>query len=467
MIDGSGSIPVLADVAILGEVIAGVGQLEGASANEVIDISGKVICPGFIDSHTHDDHAVIKSPQCESKITQGVTTVIVGNCGLSLAPVRLDREPPDPLNLLGDQKDFSFPDFGSYVERIDEVRPAVNVAALVGHTSLRVNHMASLDRTATEAETAGMRAELRSCLEQGAIGLSSGLAYGTAIEASTEEVIELALEVKESGGIYATHLRNEFDQVIEAMEESVEIGHAADIPVVISHLKCAGPDNWGRSQDLLDFIDHSPYRDRLHMDCYPYAAGSSTLDLKQVDERVKILITWSDQHPELCPVYLHELAAQWGISQLEAAKRLQPAGAVYFSISEEDMLKIISHPKTMIGSDGLPNDPHPHPRLWGTFPRVLAEISREKKLISLTEAVRKMTGLPAANFRLSQRGLVQCGYFADLVIFDEQDVTDTSTFENPVAAADGIEMVFVNGALACADKALTGVRRGRYVGKQP
>jgi N-acyl-D-amino-acid deacylase len=466
IIDGSGNPAYLADVAIQDETIVEIGQIDKSQATDVIDIKGKVISPGFIDVHTHDDNAVLTMPDCLPKISQGVTTVIVGNCGLSAAPVRLNDDPPDPLNLLGNRENFNFPDFSTYIKKVNEVQPAVNVAALVGHTSLRVNHMSDLYREATTAETEAMRKELVKCLEQGAIGLSTGLAYGTAIESTTAEVIALAKEVNRTGGVYVTHLRNEFDKVIDAMDEAFEIAQTADIPVVISHLKCAGPDNWGNSQKLLDFIDNSKYKDRIHMDCYPYAAGSSTLDLGQVDERVKILITWSESHPHHAKKYLSEIATEWGISQLEAAEKLQPAGAVYFSISEADMKRIISHPKTMIGSDGLPHDPHPHPRLWGTFPRVIGNLSREQELFTLSEAVHKMTGLSARNFKLHNRGLIRQNYQADLVIFDPDKICDQATFESPLMLSSGIDRVYVNGVETYKNRVLTGNRSGRYIGRQ-
>ncbi|MCM8530304.1 MAG: amidohydrolase family protein [Lentisphaeraceae bacterium] len=465
VIDGSGNNSFKADVAVVNDMIVAVGELDETLSKKVVDIAGKAISPGFIDVHTHDDNAVLKSPDCLPKISQGVTSVIVGNCGLSAAPVRLDTAPPDPLNLLGDQEDFIYADFRTYVNHVNEAQPAVNVGALVGHTSLRVNHMGSLYRQATFVEIEAMQKELHECLEQGAVGLSTGLAYGTARESTTEEIIALAKVVNEHDGIYVTHLRNEFDKVIDAIEECCNIGEASDIPVVISHLKCAGPDNWGRSQEVLDFIENSPYSDRVHMDCYPYAAGSSTLDLGQVDERVKILITWSEKHPEVAKKYLSEIAKEWGVTQLEAAEKLMPAGAVYFSISEEDMKRIISHPKTMIGSDGLPHDPHPHPRLWGTFPRVIGKLSREQKLFKLSEAVHKMTGLSAKNYRLHKRGLIREGFYADLVVFDPETIEDTGTFSKPATLSTGIESVYVNGIKTFSDGQLTGQRSGRYIGR--
>lgn len=465
LIDGTGQKSIPCDVAIKGDKIVELGNLKHEDSAEVIDIKGKVICPGFIDVHTHDDNAVLKKPDCLAKISQGVTTVIVGNCGLSAAPVRLKNNPPDPLNLLGDKSDFCFPSFSDYIDQVNETNPAINVAALVGHTALRVNHLKDLSKAATAEELEAMCLDLKQSLEEGAIGLSTGLAYATAKAAPTSEVIALAKIVTEHDGVYATHMRNEFDKVVEAIDESLDIGESADLPVIISHLKCAGPDNWGRSEEILHHIDASPYKDRVNMDCYPYAAGSSTLDLSQVDERVDILITWSEKHPEQGKKYLADIAKEWNLSQLDTAKKLQPAGAVYFSISEKDMHTIISHPKTMIGSDGLPHDPHPHPRLWGTFPRVLGNLVKKEKLFNTVQAIHKMTGLAARTFKLKQRGLIKENYFADFVVFDPETIRDCATFEQPIAPASGIEHVYVNGVESYPKHKNDQLRAGRYLQK--
>lgn len=465
IIDGSGAAPYRGDVGLLGETIAAVGDLQAANANERIDLNGLVISPGFIDVHTHDDNSVLKSPGCLPKISQGVTSVIVGNCGISAAPVQLSGRPPEPLNLLGDESDFPFESFAEYVDAVNEQQPAINVAALVGHTSLRINHVGDLQRAATSDECRLMQRDVEKAMSQGAIGLSTGLAYGNAFAATTAEVIELAKVAASHEGIYTTHMRNEFDEIIDALDESFDIGQQANLPVVVSHLKCAGPQNWGRSEEVLKRIMNSPHRDRIQMDCYPYAAGSSNLDLGQVDERVKILITRSEPHPEQTPKTLAEIANEWNVSQLEAAKRLMPAGAVYFSIDEDDMRRILKHPKTMIGSDGLPHDPHPHPRLYGTFPRVLGKFAREESLFPLAEAIHKMTGLSARTFQLKKRGLIKPGYFADLVIFDPASIRDAATFAEPHQQSNGIHQVYVNGVRTFANGGSTDKNAGRYIGQ--
>jgi N-acyl-D-amino-acid deacylase len=399
------------------------------------------------------------------KLSQGITTVIVGNCGISASPVTLRGEPPDPMNLLGNAEDFRYPTFSAYVEAIRHAQPAVNVAALIGHTALRNNHMDRLDRAATGSEIAAMRAQLDEALASGALGLSTGLAYLSASAATTDEVLALAQPLAAAGALYTTHMRTETEKILDAMNEAFEIGRINRVPVVISHLKCAGIANWGRGGEVLEALESAQQSQPAGCDCYPYAAGSSTLDLRQVDERVKITITWSTPHPEVAGQELAQIAASWNTSQLEAARQLRPAGAIYHSISEQDMRRILSHPATMIGSDGLPNDPRPHPRLWGTFPRVLGVYCREEKLFSLPAAVRKMTGLPAQRFGLAGRGLIRVGYAADLVLFDPETIIDTATFDDPIRASTGIHAVCVNGRLSYTSQGATGTCAGRFLAR--
>jgi N-acyl-D-amino-acid deacylase len=462
VIDGTGGEPGAADVAITGDRIAAVGRLHHTAAH-VIEGGGKVLAPGFIDVHTHDDTSVIRAPEMLPKLSQGVTTVIVGNCGISAAPVRLSGDPPDPMNLLGKADAFCYPDFAAYVSAVHAARPTVNVAALVGHTALRNNHMDSLDRVATPSEIEKMRAQLQEALDHGALGLSTGLAYLSAASASIDEVLALAELLGDAGAIYTTHLRSETEAVLQAMEEAFLIGRRAHAPVVISHLKCAGIDNWGGSGQVLQLLDRARRGQDIGCDCYPYNASSSTLDPRQVDERVRIMITWSKPHPEVAGQTLSQIAQAWGVSQLEAARSLQPAGAIYHNMSEDDMRAILRHPGTMIGSDGLPNDPRPHPRLWGTFPRVLGHYSRELGLFPLTEAIHKMTGLPASRFGFTDRGWVREGGKADLVLFDPETVRDAATFADPLLPAQGIEAVWVNGVLSYRDGSPTGRRAGRFL----
>ena len=461
--DGSGGVPELLDVALGDGRICAIGSSLELAASRVIDAHGLALAPGFIDVHTHDDIAVIRRPAMLPKLSQGVTTAIVGNCGISASPVRLRGELPEPMNLLGGADDFRYPSFTSYVGAIRAAQPAINVAALVGHTAMRNNQMDRLDRIATVEEIDAMRAQLNEALAGGALGLSTGLAYSSASSASTGEVLALAQPLASAGGIYVTHMRTESDAILDAMNEAFAIGRQCRVPVVLSHLKCAGIANWGRGGEVLDALEEARKAQRAGCDCYPYAASSTTLDPRQVDERVQITITWSTPHPEEAGKPLAGIAERWGVSQLEAARRLQPAGAIYHSMAEDDMRRILTHPATMIGSDGLPCDPRPHPRLWGTFPRVLGRYSREEKLISLPQAIHKMTALPARRFGLTGRGAIREGFFADLVLFDAEKIIDTATFEDPIRPAEGIEGVWVNGVLSYTADGATGERAGRFV----
>jgi len=455
--DGSGSEPYHGSVFIADGRIAEDGHFE-----ERIDGQGLALAPGFIDVHTHDDLFVLREPSVLPKLSQGVTTVIVGNCGISAAPVT-DRRLPDPMNLLGAPEEFRFGTFAEYVQAVEETKPAINVAALVGHTTLRSNHLDRLDRTATPDEVAAMRAQLQEGLDHGALGLSTGLAYLSAFSAETEEVLGLAEPLAKAGAIYTTHMRSETAEILDAMSEAFRIGGQTPCPVVISHLKCAGIDNWGRSGEVLKLLDEARAMQPIGCDCYPYSAGSSTLDLRQVDPRVKIVITWSEPHPEMAGKTLAEIAVMWNVEQVEGARRLMPAGAIYHSISEHDMHQILRHPATMIGSDGLPSDPRPHPRLWGTFPRVLGHYARDRKFFSLATAIHKMTGLPAARFNLKGLGTIQRGAQSDLVLFDPDIIADTAWYDDPKRPANGIKAVWVNGELAYTEDGPTGKRAGRFI----
>ena len=472
LLDGSGAEARLADVALRAGRIARIAMLEdGAdgidpgSAAHVVQGQGLVLAPGFIDVHTHDDTNVIRQPEMTPKLSQGVTTVIVGNCGISAAPVALRGEPPDPMNLLGTADAFRYPDFAAYAQAVQAAQPAVNVAALVGHTALRSNHMDRLDRTATAAEIAAMRAQLEEALDHGALGLSTGLAYANAFSATTDEVLALAEPLARAGALYATHLRSEFAEILEAMDEAFRIGRHARVPVVISHLKCAGVDNWGRSAEVLDTLERAQRWQPVGCDCYPYTASSSTLDLKQVTSDFDIMVTWSEPHPDMGGRLLADIAAEWELSLEDAARRLQPAGAVYHCMEDADVDRILSHPATVVGSDGLPNDPLPHPRLWGAFPRVLGHYARDRELFPLTVAIHKMTGLSAERFGLTERGFVREGYWADLVLFDAATIRDAASFTDPMQPAEGIAAVWVNGELSWQQRRPTGTRAGRFLAR--
>jgi len=394
-------------------------------------------------------------------VSQGVTTVVTGNCGISLAPLKPAAAPPPPSDLIGDRPEHYFADFGAYLSALDRDPPAVNVVAQVGHSTLRIGAMDGLDRAATPSEIARMRGRLEDSLAAGAVGMSTGLFYPPANAAPTEEVVELAAALAPAGAIHSTHMRDETAHVLESLDETFEIGRKAHVPVVISHHKCAGTPNHGRTLESLPKIDAARETQPIALDVYPYVAGSTVLNPHRMMSASRVIVTWSKSVPEAAGRDLSEIAAAWGCTETTAAERLQPAGAIYFIMDEEDVRRVLSYPHAMIGSDGLPHDQHPHPRLWGTFPRVLGHYARDVGLFPLEEAVRRMTGLSAAQFGLTDRGVLRAGAYADLVVFDPRTVADCSTWEEPARPASGIELVMVNGRAVWQAGAGTGARPGR------
>ena len=469
VIDGTGAPRRTADVAIDGDRIAAVGRLDGSRAAREIDASGLVVSPGFIDAHTHDDRAVLSDPSMACKVSQGVTTVVTGNCGVSLAPLT-GREPPPPLNLLGGEDWYRFPTFAAYREELEGAPPALNVAMQVGHTALRASVMDELDRAATEGEIERMAELADEAMRAGCIGLSTGLAYPPARATPTEEVIAIARRVAAHGGMHSTHMRDEEGGVLDSVRETLRIGREAGVAVVISHHKCAGRDNWGGSRETLALIAQAQATQAIDLDVYPYVAGSTVLLMEIVARSEKVLVSWSEPHPEAAGRPLDEIAREWGCGTAEAVDRLQPAGGIYFMMDEGDLARILKFPGAMIGSDGLPHDVFPHPRLWGTFPRVLGRYARDEGLIGLEDAVHRMTGKPAAVFGLAGRGEVREGAFADLVLFDPDEIIDTATFEDPVQPAAGVRSVFVNGREVWAEgsaAAPSGSGPGRLLRRSP
>ena len=464
VIDGTSGDRRAADIAVAGGRISAVGApgTLSATAARTLEVTGRIVAPGFIDVHTHDDNAVLTGPDMVPKISQGVTTVVAGNCGISLAPIA-PVEPLPPMNLLGDRAAFKFPAMADYAAAVDAVAPSVNVAALVGHGTLRVGAMDSVDRKATTAEIDVMRERLAASLDAGAVGFSTGLWYKINNPADIDEVVALAEVLADSGGVYTTHMRDEHDGVIDSLYESFETANRANVPIVISHHKCAGPKNWGRSRETLPVIDKARRHQTIGLDAYPYTAGSTVLEPEMVDEDIRITVSWSRPHPAMAGRDLADIAREWGCSQIDAAIRLSPAGGIFFQIDESDMRAILTYPPTMIGSDGLPHDVHPHPRLWGTFPRVLGHFARDQGLFSLEQAVHKMTGLSAVTFGLTDRGEIRPGAYADLVVFDADTVIDRATFDAPDQPAAGIDHVIVGGTITWSDGALTGNRNGQFI----
>jgi len=306
-----------------------------------------------------------------------------------------------------------------------------------------------------------MQGMVDEAMAAGAIGVSTGLYYEPARAAPCEEVIEICRPLSKRNGIYCTHMRDEGEHILDSLEESFRVGRELDIPVVISHHKVAGKANHGRSEETLPFIEKAMRSQKIGLDCYPYHASSTILSASRVANASKVLVTWSKPHPEVAGMDLEEIKKKHKLS----VEDLLPAGAIYFSMDEKDVQRILSFASTMIGSDGLPHDAAPHPRLWGSFPRVLGHYSRGLNLFPLETAVHKMTGLTAKTFGLAGRGVLKEGFAADVVLFGEKEVDEAATFARPIQPAKGIETVVVNGEVVWRDGKPTGARPGMVLSR--
>ena len=469
IVDGTGAPRFRGDVGIQGERIARVGDLQSAQATLEIDAAGLVLAPGFIDAHTHDDRLMLSGGDMAPKVSQGITTVIGGNCGVSLAP--MPRPIPDPvtppLNLLDDTGVwFRFTSFAAYLDALRAQPAATNCAMLVGHTTLRVATMNDLGQPANATEKEAMRQLVEEAMTAGAIGVSTGLFYEPSIAAPTEEVIDICEPLARHGGVYCTHMRNEGDDVIKSLAESFRIGREANVPVVISHHKVVGVKNYGRSGETLQFIADHMQKQPICLDCYPYPASSTILSAHRAANATRVTVTWSKPMPQYAGRDLADIVTELGGSVDEVIDRLTPAGAIYYMMDDADVQRILKFDETMIGSDGLPHDEAPHPRLWGSFPRVLGHYGRGLGLFSLETAIHKMTGLTAKNFGLTDRGLVREGAYADLTLLDPETVNAGATYESPKTPAVGIHTVIVNGAVVWSDGKPSGARPGRVLRRE-
>jgi N-acyl-D-amino-acid deacylase len=462
VIDGTGHPRYRADVAITNGKISAVGLDLQVEPMTMVDVAGASISPGFIDVHTHDDRLVLADPSMQPKVSQGATTVITGNCGISLAPLGCTTPVP-PLNLVADESAQRYSSFKEYFEALNKTPSAINVASLAGHTTLRAVTMQDLNRPANAGEIAQMKILVQEALDAGVLGVSTGLYYAPAQAATAEEIQAVFEPLRGTTAVIASHIRNEAEHILEALTEAMSIANALGVRQVISHHKVNGRANHGRSVETLALIDEASKRGDVCMDCYPYVASSTVLRQDAVEQAARTLIAWSTTRPETAGRYVDELLKEQTLGLTEYLDSLQPAGAIYFSMDEADVERIMAHPETMIGSDGLPHDTFPHPRLWGAFPRVLGHYTRDRKIFSLETAIYKMTGMPASKFGLKDRGVIGVGYAADLVVFDPEQIRDCATFADPMRPAAGIQHVYVNGVSSWCDGASTGARAGQVL----
>lgn len=478
VVDGSGAPAVAADVAIAGDRIAVVGEVP-ETHGRTIDASGLVVAPGFIDVHTHDDLAVVRTPTVDFKVRQGVTTEIVGNCGIGAAPssdafiqsfgALLD-------SIIGPVDVIKWRTTAEFYQAVEKAGPSLNVASFVPHGTLRFLAMGMAQNPPTPTEMAAMKELLTEGMEAGALGLSTGLIYPPGMFAATEELVELARVAGEHGGIYASHIRDEADGMLDAVAEALRIGEEGGVPVEISHHKSMLERNWGRVEQSLGLIEEARARGLdATVDVYPYTAGSTALGALLLSGRTEettgeeIMIASVKHQHEYEGLTLADVARRMDLPLRDATLRLlqeeeNAVVAVIFAMSEDDVRRVMRHEQAMFGSDGLPSPTgKPHPRLYGTFPRVLGRYVREHRLFPLEEAVRKMTSLPAGKHRLRDRGTVRVGSFADLCIFDPATVVDRSTYQEPRQYPDGIPYVVVNGVVVVDNGVHTGAPAGRVL----
>lgn len=478
--DGTGGKSYVADLAIDKDRIAMVGRLEDRSGTLEIDAAGLALAPGFIDVHSHDDFAVLLTPEMDFKVMQGVTTDIVGNCGMGAAPYAAACTFFRAMH--GDAPVPAWEDYPGYFEVVERNPPSCNVGVLVGHGTLRAAAMGNAQRSPDAQEMATMRRKLAAALESGALGLSTGLIYEPGRYAQTGEIIELAGEMRERGGIYTSHMRNEAGGLLDSVRETIRIGKEAGVPVEVSHHKASGHENWGRVRDSLRLIDEARGLGvKIDADQYPYTSGSTILGAvlqnNALNDRGReggigivapehILVAAAPKHPQYEGKTIKQLAALLDLEPEAAAIRIVTeeggsAVVVLETMDEADVRTVMRHPTTMIGSDGIPAGSRPHPRLYGTFPRVLGRYARDLSLFSMEEAVHRMTGMAAAKFALRDRGVIRTGAYADLVLFDPATIIDTGTYNEPRRYPEGIKDVFVNGIGVVRNGEHTHARPGR------
>jgi len=508
--DGLGSAPVVADVAITGDTVTAIGNLSEMPASTVVDATGLAVTPGFIDIHTHSDFTLLSSPLMSSSVAQGVTTEVVGNCGTSIGlSTNQDVFTQERRWVERGGATISWDTLSQYLDRVREAGIGANIATLAGHGTIRKAVMGFDNREPTPAELASMQRILEGALNAGAVGISTGLEYTPGAYAGLAEQIALVKMVGAAGGFYSTHLRNEGDTLVESVQEALTIAEEGGTALQLSHHKAEGRANWGIVSRTLQMMQQA--RDRgmdVLTDQYPYIAYMTGLAVvllpawAQEGDAETMIATLSDpvqrdrilkevgpdgldwdairigiarQRSDVQGLSLRQLGELDGLSPAEAAIELMISengwvAALNFAMSEDDVEAILRSPYTMIGSDGVAHDPirvnaadRTHPRSYGTFPRVLGEYARRRGVISFEDAIRRMTSLPAQRLKFTDRGSLQAGKKADLVLLNPATVEDTATFPEPYQTPVGIERVYVNGGLAYADGETTGNRYGRVL----
>lgn len=513
VVDGSGSPACIQDIGIKGDTISALGMIETDSALEIVEAHGQMVCPGFIDIHSHSDFNLFVQPPGRAKICQGVTTEVIGNCGVSGAPLlgpALEQRRHSLSNL---GIDIIWSSMQEYLAVLKHQQLYCNVAPLVGHGNVRGSVIGYRSQRPTAEEMEQMKMLVKAAMDAGAWGLSSGLFYSPGSFAAEQEIVDLAKVVAEYGGIYASHIRNEEDTVVEAVEEALRIATKTGISLQISHLKTMGEKNWYKLPHIFNLIEEALAAGiDVSADRYPYTAASTDLDALlppwACEGGIEAELERLQQEPQRQKIFSHILAGKSdeevfnnvlisrvftesnktleGKTIAEAAALLNKSisdaffdllieerlrvGAIFFSMSEENLQKIYQKDYVMVGSDsavwdieGPLGDGKPHPRGFGTFPRVLKKYVFEQRILSLEQAVRKMTAQPAAKLGIKGRGVLKEGNNADLLIFSRDALTDRATYENPHQFPTGISHVMVNGKWALCDATLTGIFPGRVI----
>ncbi len=511
IIDGSGREGFAADIGISEGRIAKIGRIEKTDG-QIIDAKGLIASPGFVDCHSHSDYYLIINPLAESKIRQGVTTEIGGNCGYSAAPLSGEAlEERKNAYKKAYNLEHGWQDAKGYFSRLERQGTSVNFALLAGHNTIRASVIGGSSRDATDNEMARMKEMINQAMKEGAIGISTGLAYGPACFAKRDELIELCKEARKANGIFTVHMRSEGKGLLEAIEESIFIAKQAEIPLQISHLKTYGEENWGKLDSAFELIEKAR-AEGLDATCdrYPYTAANTGLHsvlpnwvldggIKKELERLKDKAVREKIRAELQQaktdiwdkIMISEVITEKnkiyegkGISEAAGIAKKEPlefvfdllvedeiaVDAIFFKMSEENLKRIFKKPYVMFGSDsGARADYGPlgrgrsHPRTFGTFPRVLGRYVRNEKILDLPNAIKKMTSEPCKKFNIKNRGLIKEGYFADIVIFNPETISDTATYEDPHKYPMGIECVIVNGKTTVEKDKHLGTKAGNVI----